>query len=41
MWSAATAVAYLVFTQNFWPKRETGAVVIRSENPFWSIWATS
>ena len=38
---AATAVAYFVFTQNFWPNRDTGAVTILSENPFWSICATS
>ena len=31
---AATAVANFVFTQNFCPKRETGAVMMRSENPF-------
>ena len=28
---AATAVAYFVFTQNFCPKRDTGAVTIRSQ----------
>ncbi|MCA1631129.1 MAG: hypothetical protein LC774_12470, partial [Acidobacteria bacterium] len=30
---AATAVAYFVLTQNFCPKRETGAVVMRSLKP--------
>ena len=30
-----------VFTRVRWPSGETGALTMRSENPFWSMFATS
>ena len=38
---SATDVAYFVFTRVRCPRGETGALTIRSENPFWSMFATS
>ena len=41
MLGIATEVAYFVFTRVRWPSGDTGALTIRSENPFWSMFATS